>query len=269
MAEEKSVGHSHASCEGCRKLKDSYCEETRKALEECNKSWEEAEAASQQALEKELEEAKAKNKSLQKTVAAFQIATTVGVTLLGQEAFDKIMEKVNSVKEVQTKITETTGKPTEEKAETKGKTDGKKTVSFGSSDNIMSPSRFNQAMSQARYIPRIIVTDKQATESPVELASAITVAHSAILDEQGIGLPLLPPSAKQQVATSSIDWSQYIVTNTTPPIEAVVTVLGGNDWIDDWAGGAATSMLISEPVPAPNTISVFALSLINSPRRRA
>lgn len=136
MAEEKSVGHSHASCEGCRKIKDSQCEETRKALEECKRAREEAEATQQEALEKELEEAKEKNKSLQKTVTAFQIATTVAVTLLGQEVFNGIMDKVNSVKEVQSSIVGESEKPQDDKNVGKGKTDGKKTVSFGGSTTL-------------------------------------------------------------------------------------------------------------------------------------
>lgn len=268
MAEDKSVGHGHVSCEGCRKLKDSYCEETRKALEECNKSWEEAEAASQQALEKELEEAKAKNKSLQKTVAAFQIATTVGVTLLGQEAFDKIMDKVNSVQEVQTKIAGESDKSTQEKTDTKGKTDGKKTVSFGGGSNIMTPSRFNEIMSQSRYTPRVTITGNKDTPS-VELTADFVIGKSSILDGQGKDLQLLPPTPKQpQVVTSTVDWSRYIVVNPTPPIEAVAMSWGGDDWVD--TTGAATSLLMSaNPIPSPNTMSVFALSLINSPRRRA
>lgn len=269
MAEEKSVGHGHASCGNCQKIKDSQCEETRKALEECRKAREEAEAAAQESLQQELEEAKAKNKSLQKTIAAFQIATTVGVTLLGQEVFNKIMDKVNSVKEVQAKITGDTGKATEEKQDTKGKTDGKKSVTFrGDTSNIMTIARWESIGSlMAQRIPPVNITEKQE-DSFTETAQAITMAHTRILDEQGIGLTLLPPSTKQQVATSTVDWSQYIYTNTTPPIEAVTMTWGGD--LDSWGDGAGAYYgLSAAPVPAPNGITVFALSLINSPRRRA
>jgi hypothetical protein len=270
MALDKPDSHQHDSCGNCRKIKDAQCEEVRKALEECSRAREEAQAAAQESLEKELEEAKAKNKSLQKTVVAFQLATTVGVTLLGQEVFDKIMEKVNTVTEVQAKITGETAKPTEDKHETKGKTEGKKSVSFGydSSSNIMTTNRFSSGMAQ--YIPRISITAEDPSSMPLELVVGTpSSSQTDILDGQGIGLPLVPPVITQQVTSSSIDWSKYIVANTTPPIEAVATTWGGNDWVD-WGGGAATSMMMSaDPVPAPNAFSVFALSLINSPRRRA
>jgi hypothetical protein len=116
----------------------------------------------------------------------------------------------------------------------------------------MTASRFASS-GAAQYIPRFTITGKDPS-LPTELTMLTPPSSNTttILDGQGIGLPLVPPVIKQQATAASIDWSKYIVANATPPIEAVVTTWGGADW-DDWAGGAATPMLVSAILFPPHT----------------
>lgn len=107
MAESAPRQSDHSHCSNCVKIKEERCLETKLALEKCAHAQEEARAAKESFLAEQLKEAKAKNQSMQKTLMAFQIATTVGVTILGQETFDKITGKVDEVKHVQEKITGT------------------------------------------------------------------------------------------------------------------------------------------------------------------
>ena len=100
MADEK-----HKHCEGCEAHRAAEREDLKERLKKCCEAREAARTQRETEMAEELEAAEAETKSLKKKLAAFQLATVVGVTILGQDTFDKIMGKVDEVKAVQEKIT--------------------------------------------------------------------------------------------------------------------------------------------------------------------
>ena len=108
--------HTH-SCESCETLKNEEKEKLKEDLKNCSAARKSAEDQKKAELEKTALEAEEKIEKMKKQLMAFQLATVVGVTILGQEAFDKIFSKVEEVKSVQNKITGMTSDgETEEKS---------------------------------------------------------------------------------------------------------------------------------------------------------
>lgn len=157
MAEAAPRQGDHSHCSNCVKIKEERCLETKLALEKCAQAQEEVRAAKESFLAEQLEEAKAKIKSMQKTLMAFQIATTVGVTILGQEAFDKITGKVDEVKHVQEKITGTS--TDEHKNETPGdKKPSSKAVSLGGNAFGLFPYNKQLDYRGVRFSENLVIT---------------------------------------------------------------------------------------------------------------
>ena len=99
--------HKHSAgspCE-CEKLKNAEREELREGLKKCVEARETERREREAENARRADEAEAEVKSMKKKLVAFQLATAVGVAVIGQEAFDKITAKLNAVQEVQSKIT--------------------------------------------------------------------------------------------------------------------------------------------------------------------
>lgn len=97
--------HSEGSPCECEKLKNAEREELREGLKKCVEARETDRREREAENARRADEAEAEAKSLKKKLVAFQLATAVGVAVIGQEAFDKITAKLNAVQEVQSKIT--------------------------------------------------------------------------------------------------------------------------------------------------------------------
>lgn len=100
------MAHKHSEgspCE-CEKLKNAEREELREGLKKCVEARETERREREAENARRADEAEAEVKSLKKKLVAFQLATAVGVAVIGQEAFDKITAKLNTVQEVQSKI---------------------------------------------------------------------------------------------------------------------------------------------------------------------
>jgi len=97
--------HSAGSPGECEKLKNAEREELREGLKKCVEARESERREREEENARRAEEAESEVKSLKKKLIAFQLATAVGVAVIGQEAFDKITAKLNAVQEVQSKIT--------------------------------------------------------------------------------------------------------------------------------------------------------------------
>jgi len=169
MAQKQSVQSDHSHCASCAKLKEESCAQIKASLEECVQAHEDARIQKEQAAAKELKDTKTKVNKLQKKLSAFQLATTVGVTILGQEAFDKIFSKVEEVQNVQTKITEIV--PSEDKPE-KSKSipeEPKKITSdFRSTEGVIN---FTDLLNQLSGLDKISeaklqITKDQTTDTP-------------------------------------------------------------------------------------------------------
>jgi hypothetical protein len=260
MADHK---HSHASCESCETFKNEEKEKLKQDLKNCAAARSAAEDEKKANLEKTALEAEEKIEKMKKQLMAFQLATVVGVTILGQEAFDKIFSKVEEVKSVQSKITGmTSGGESEDKSS--GKTEkpktGTKSVGF---NGFSSKNQFD--MSQlSRFDNRIVITDekfdqnKPWTPSETTIASSITTSGTQILVD--------PPISQPPSSTFITNYNFPVVVMDVPTIVASLqyNLLPFQD--SPFAFGKEQTNIT--PVPTPNSLSVFALSLINQPRRR-
>ena len=258
MADEK-----HKHCEGCEAHRAAEREDLRERLKKCCEAREAARAEREAEITEELEAAEAETKSLKKKLAAFQLATVVGVTILGQDTFDKIMGKVDEVKAVQEKITGGgKGENKDEKPSSPTPPKSGKPVSWGGdTTNLI---LVHEPISDAWKIrtPR----PSSTLDAPLVVTEPLTpveVAAAPATDPGGIGLPpvVVPPAP-----WAHNDWSQYIFTNPTPDLAPVAVAL--NTGVDSGWGDGAGVFIQPAPVPSPNTFSVFALSLVNNGRRR-
>ena len=185
--------HTH-SCESCETLKNEEKEKLKEDLKNCSAARKSAEDQKKAELEKTALEAEEKIEKMKKQLMAFQLATVVGVTILGQEAFDKIFSKVEEVKSVQNKITGMTSDgETEEKSS--GKTEkpktGTKSVGFGG----FKPKIPFDMSELTKFDNRIVITDENFDQnkpwmpSGNEIASISSGSSSKIL----VDPPVTPP----------------------------------------------------------------------------
>ena len=268
MADEKK--HDHKHCENCEAHRQAEREDLRERLKKCCEAREAARSQRETQMAEELEAAQAEASSLKKKLAAFQLATVVGVTILGQETFDKIMGKVDEAKAVTEKITGG-GVKAEDAKDTKPAAPAKpsKPLSWsgGSRDTIVLSS---EPISNIWGVPSYRGSQPKAIDKPVVYtetpAPSLWEVASSMSSHQ---LPL-PPKADQLVyATPPVStWSQYIFTIPSPEITPVVVTMSTGVEAD-WGDGAGVFVQPTvSAVPTPNTFSVFALSLINNGRRR-
>jgi hypothetical protein len=253
MAEHK---HNDASCETCETLKNEEKEKLKQDLKNCAVARDAAEREKKTELEKTALEAEEKVEKMKKQLIAFQLATVVGVTILGQEAFDKIFAKVEEVKSVQDKITGiNSGEDKTEKPK-----NGAKGVSFNgfkpiSTLNLIDYSTFGQ---------NIIITDSRTDQNAPWTPSESTISTTSVT--QPTQLIVDPPISTPPTVASVTNYDFPVVMMDVPTTIASLQypLLPFQD--SPFAFGQETSSI--SPVPTPNSISVFALSLINAPRRR-
>lgn len=101
------MAHKHSEgspCE-CEKLKNAEREELREGLKKCVEARETERREREAENARRADEAEAEVKSLKKKLIAFQLATAVGGAVIGQEAVNKITEKMDAARELQGKIT--------------------------------------------------------------------------------------------------------------------------------------------------------------------
>ena len=259
MADDKP--HKHVGCEGCEAHRKAERDELREKLKRCCEAREAARAEREKEIQEQAEAAEDELKSLKKKLVAFQLATVVGVTILGQETFDKIMGKVEQAQEVTERITGG-GKDKDDTKDSKSSTPPPKTskpLSWGGSSLIRTTPisdlwKIGQPRVASAFDQPLVITEPL---TPVTVAAAPT-------DTSGIGLPPITTPPQQPWAHN--DWSQYFFTNPSPDITPVV--VAWNTGVETGWGDGAGVYVPPSVVPTPNTFSVFALSLINNGRRR-
>lgn len=191
MADHK---HNHASCESCETIKNEEKEKLKEDLKKCAAARSVAEDEKKAQLEKTALEAEEKVEKMKKQLMAFQLATVVGVTILGQEAFDKIFSKVEEVKSVQNKITGMTSDgETEEKSS--GKTEKPKTSTKSVGFVPFLPKTPLDWSEFSKFDNRIVITsDKMDHNVPwipeqTQIASSLTGSGTQILVDPPISQP--------------------------------------------------------------------------------
>jgi len=200
MAEHK---HNHASCETCETLKNEEKEKLKQDLKNCAAARDAAEREKKAELEKTTLEAEEKVEKMKKQLIAFQLATVVGVTILGQEAFDKIFAKVEEVKSVQDKITGINS--SEEKSEKPKKVS--KDVSF----TEFKPTSLLKLTDFGGFEQNIVITDSRTDNNlpwiPLEstvVSSLITKPTQLIVDP-----PIYTPPKVTNIST--YDFSVFMM----------------------------------------------------------
>ena len=266
MADEKK--HEHRGCEGCEAHRKAEREDLREKLKRCCEAREAARAEKEQEMQQAAEAHEEELKSLKKKLAAFQLATVVGVTILGQETFDKIMGKVDEAQGVTEKITGggAAKSETEEKNAKPQPKSGKPLSWSGGGDDFV---LVNNSSSGSWVIPFRRGTPQKSFDKPMTITEVAAPSLWEIANStSGVQLPL-PPKGEELTYTppTPSTWSQYMFTIPSPEITpAVVALNTGVETVgDDAAFVFAPS---ASAVPTPNTFSVFALSLINNGRRR-
>jgi hypothetical protein len=200
MADKKSVQSEHPHCASCIKLKEESCLEVKKSLEECARAHEDARIEKEQAVAKELKEAKTKINKLQKTLSAFQLATTVGVTILGQEAFDKIFNKVEQVQNVQAKITEIA--PVEKKQTTHASKEPEKISENTNTQKIRID--FTDLLQQFESLDRISQAKVQITKTEVSDTPWIPEDTTVTADTSTGGKLIIDPPVVPPITVASV-----------------------------------------------------------------
>ena len=260
MAEHK---HNHASCETCETLKNEEKEKLKQDLKNCAAARDAAEREKKAELEKTALEAEEKVEKMKKQLMAFQLATVVGVTILGQEAFDKIFAKVEEVKSVQDKITgiNSGGDKTNSSSE---KTEKPKNGTKGVSFNGFRPISTLNLIDYSTFGQNIIITDSRTDQNAPWTPSESTISTTSVT--QPTQLIVDPPISTPPTVASVTNYDFPVVMMDVPTTIASLqyTLLPFQD--SPFAFGQGTSSI--SPVPTPNSISVFALSLINTPKRR-
>lgn len=267
MADDKK--HEHHHCEGCESHRKAEREDLRERLKKCCEAREAARAEREKELQEAAEAHEEELKSLKKKLAAFQLATVVGVTILGQETFDKIMGKVGEAQGVTEKITGggAAKSETEEKNAKPQPKSGKPLSWSGEGDNFV---LVNNSYSGSWVVPFRRPSPNKSFDKPITITEVAAPSLWETADRMSTAQLPLPPRAEELAYTPSAPstWSQYIFTIPSPEVTPVVVAMSTGVEAD-WGDGAGVFMEpVTSVVPTPNTFSVFALSLINNGRRR-
>jgi hypothetical protein len=262
--------HDHAPCD-CEKLKTAEREELREGLKHCN---EQREAERQRRLDEAVERAESAEtelKTLKKKLIAFQLVTVVASTVLGQEAVDKIMGKVDAAKGLQDKITGKSGNPPASE-------DKKKPISW------FDPKRDPLSNFHRPWDKPVIVqtphtdgdisgifsgTKAKPVAEPAEEIAAVTpkspVTEAIVRTALGEPLPWSIPTASETPA----DPHALFLTPSAIAFDLYSTGLGlGNNYGFGEYYGADTGS-IGPSVPSPSPLAVFAMGGFLNTRKRA
>ena len=260
MADKKSVQSEYSDWCSCAKLKEQYCLEIKDSLEACAQAHEDARIEKEQAVQKELKEAKSKITKLQKTLSAFQLATTIGVTILGQDAFNRIFNKVEEVQKVQEKITNIAPEKKETEASiTPEKETNKKITSTGWSKS----ADFKKLLDEMAQKDKINEAKLVITKDQTDIKSLVWDATT-----QPLTPPLTPPIVDPPVTPFSGYKSKYVYDLPTQPTPDLVVQTIGQPNLQFFGDGPGVFVYTqSDPVPTPSSISVMALIPLTYKRR--
>ena len=266
MAEKNPVQSEYSDWCNCAKLKEQYCLEIKDSLEACAQAHEDARIEKEKAAAKELKEAKTKINKLQKTLSAFQLATTVGVTILGQEAFNRMFSKVEEAQSVQSKITEITP-PDKKQIPASNAEEPKKT-----SVNIKpqkSGIDFTGLLQQFESLDKISQAKIEITKAEISDKPWVPgeTATSTDIDSNGTKLIIDPP-VSPPVAFDFITSYDFPVSTVFLPdiIEAIkYPLLPFQD--SPFVFGQTESSTIPEPKHV-GSVSLLSIAAYITPRRR-
>ena len=262
MADKKTVQSEHVHCANCIKLKEESCLEIKKSLQECAQANEDARIEKEQAVQKELKEAKSKITKLQKTLSAFQLATTIGVTILGQDAFNRIFNKVEEVQKVQEKITNIAPEKKETEASiTPEKETDKKITSVSSSKSNNFKKLLDEMAQKDKINEAKLVITKDQTDNELLVTDAIQPLTPSVIPSI-VDPPVIPFSGYSGYKL------KYIFDLPVQPTPDLIVQTIGQPNLEFFGDGPGVFVYTqSDPVPSPSSVSVMALIPLTYKRR--
>ena len=265
------MAHKHSEgspCE-CEKLKNAEREELREGLKKCVEAREAERREREAENAKRADEAEAEVKSLKKRLIAFQLATAVGVAVIGQEAFDKITAKMDAAQEMQEKITggaapvSDGGGKKPQAMDTIGQPFGgrpwqkpqritiQEDRGNGDISGIFAGGKPKPSTDAPPAVPDVAVRQRSVGDEIARLATAADI-------------PLAVPFAAVE------DPYAVFLTPSTLPFDVYSTTLAlGNNYGFGEYYGIGGGGAIAPSVPSPSPLTVFAVGGLMHNRRRA
>jgi len=263
------MAHKHSEgspCE-CEKLKNAEREELREGLKKCTEAREADRRAREEENAKRAADAEAEVKSLKKKLIAFQLATAVGVAVVGQEVFDKITAKMNAVQEVQQKITGEGTAPAEP-AKPVAMGDGRSTPSAWGRQWQKTNKPTTTQESGNGDISGIFAGAKRSKDEPPPQLPSVTPPSA--VEEAAKKLNAAPTVADAISVTEPFDPYSLFLTPSALPFDVYSTTLAlGNNYGFGQYYGNSTGGSYVPPVPSPSPLTVFAVGGLIHNRRRA
>jgi hypothetical protein len=263
------MAHKHSEgspCE-CEKLKNAEREELREGLKKCTEAREADRRAREEENAKRATDAEAEVKSLKKKLIAFQLATAVGVAVVGQEVFDKITAKMNAVQEVQQKITGE-GTPPAEPAIPEKQADSR----IGSplfSRPWQKPNKSSVVQEQGNGdISGIFAGGYKSKDEPLRVLPSVTPPTAV---DEAFKKITVPPTVADAVSVAEpFNPYAFFLTPSALPFDEYSTGLAlGNNYGFGEYYGTNTGGAVAPPVPSPAPLTVFAVGGLMQSRKRA
>lgn len=254
--------HKHSAgspCE-CEKLKNAEREELREGLKKCVEARETERREREAENARRADEAEAEVKSLKKKLIAFQLATAVGGAVIGQEAVNKITEKMDAARELQGKITGEAAPAADAPAPVVG---GKDKISFSGWKPYLPK---NKSMSEPQRgngdISGVFAGSYTRSQEPLPIVPPPANSVAADISTTAFAPRVAPPLDTQALSQNLM----AAFSNPLPPTLQVTwdaPLLPFND-SSGFAFPAAGGV-----VPSPAPITLFAMSGLIHNRRRA
>jgi hypothetical protein len=274
--------HSEDSPCDCEKLKNAERDTLREGLKQCQEAREaERTAREREALER-AEQSDGKLKKLQKQLIAFQLATAVGATVVGQDAVAKIGEKLGFLQGIQQKIMGGGGggaAPSAPAAPANTDKDKPKDGKGGEKISMggWKPYRSKEPMTQQAAADKgsgditKAFKEKPSGDGKGEAAEVSVVVQKPKIPVKA--LTQTPESLMPEIASAELPADNYaaFLTPSTLPFDVYSTTiaLGDNYGFGDYYGMGGGGSVQPISTPSPSTIAVFAVGGIVNTRRRA
>lgn len=263
------MAHKHSEgspCE-CEKLKNAEREELREGLKKCTEAREADRRAREEENAKRAADAEAEVKSLKKKLIAFQLATAVGVAVVGQEVFDKITAKMSAVQEVQQKITGDGAVPAEpvKPVALNGERIGQPLFTRP----WQKPNKSNAT--QERGNGDISGIFAGANKSKDEQSAPLPSVTTPTPVEEAVKKLNTPPTVVDALSVAEpFDPYAFFLTPSALPFDVYSTTLAlGNNYGLGEYYGINTGGSYVPPVPSPSPLTVFAVGGLIQNRKRS
>lgn len=273
--------HNGEPCD-CESLKNAERETLREGLKQCQEAREaERSAREREALER-AEQSDGKLKKLQKQLIAFQLATAVGATVVGQEVMSKITDKLDYFRGMQSQImgggvgggsSATPAAPVDgdkdKKDDKSANKDGK--VSMGGwkptprNRDTVQTAKAEQGGGDISNLVKGAAGGGAGSGGEMPLVSAKAKINTKALtqtpDIASLELPMEFP----------VDNHAAFLTPSTLPFDVYSTTigLGDNYGFGDYYGMGGGGSVQPIPTPSPSSVAVFAIGGLVNTRRRA